>query len=155
FADPVAAFANLRTQMREGASLSFASWRPAAENDWVMVPFQAALGFMEGAPPIPPPRTPGPFAFAEADYVTHILDSAGWRDVWVEPWDGMLTMPGDTLAETAEFSLKIGPLARLIAEQDIDRDALKTALMGLLEKKIGANGTIELSGAAWIVTAKA
>ena len=104
---------------------------------------------------MPPPRAAGPFAFAESDYVTHILDSAGWRNVWVEPWDGMLTMPGETLSDTAEFSLTIGPLARLIAEQDIDRAELKAALIALLEEQVGSNGKVELSAAAWIVTAKA
>jgi len=43
----------------------------------------------------------------------------------------------------------------LIAEQDLDRDALKAALINLLEQRVGPNGAVELSAAAWIVTAKA
>ncbi|MEM7491752.1 MAG: class I SAM-dependent methyltransferase [Pseudomonadota bacterium] len=155
FTDPVAAFSNLRAQMVPGAPMSFACWRAASENDWIMTPLKAAHSFLQDELSMPPARAPGPFAFAEADYVTHILDSAGWNSVWVEPWDGTLTMPGETLSDTAEFSLTIGPLARLIAEQDIDRDKLKKAVVGLLEEQMGSNGKVELGAAAWIVTAKA
>ncbi|MEM1086289.1 MAG: class I SAM-dependent methyltransferase [Pseudomonadota bacterium] len=155
FADPVAAFSNLHGQVKPEAPISFACWRAAAENSWVMTPLKAAHGFLSDHLPMPPARAAGPFAFAESDYVTHILDSAGWRDVWVEPWDGVLTMPGETLSDTAEFSLTIGPLARLIAEHDIDRAKLKAALIALLEEQVGSNGKVELSAAAWIVTAKA
>ncbi|MEM1390622.1 MAG: class I SAM-dependent methyltransferase [Pseudomonadota bacterium] len=155
FTDPVAAFSNLRAQIIPDAPMSFACWRAARENDWIMTPLAAAHSFLQDELPMPPARAPGPFAFAEADYVTHILDSAGWNSVWVEPWDGTLTMPGETLSDTAEFSLTIGPLARLIAEQDIDRGELKEALIALLSEQIGSSGKIELGAAAWIVTAKA
>ena len=155
FADPVQTFENLREQMSEGASLSFACWRPAAENEWIMFPFQAALEFMQAPPAMPDPRAPGPFAFAESDYVTHILDTAGWKDVWIEAWDGKLTMPGETIEDTAEFTLTIGPLARLIAEQDIDRSALKAKIIEQLETRADAESDIKLDAAAWIVTARA
>ena len=155
FADPVAAFSNLHGLMEEGAPLCFACWRPATENEWIMTPLEAAQGFMTAPPPIPDPRAPGPFAFAESDYVTHILDSAGWKNVWVEEWDGPLTMPGNDLNETAEFTLTIGPLARLIAEQDIDRAALKAEVTKSLEKRTKPDGSVALQAAAWIVTARA
>ena len=155
FADPVKAFDNLRNQMEERAPLVFACWRAAPENEWVMLPFQAALGFLDGPPPTPEPRAPGPFAFAESDYVTHILDSAGWKNVWVEEWDGSVTMPGDDVSETAEFTLTIGPLARLIAEQGIDREKLKSKVIELLEEKVSSDDQVRLKAAAWIVTASA
>lgn len=155
FADPVAAFRTLHENMESGAPLSFACWRPAAENEWVMAPMKAALQFMSAPPPTPEPRAPGPFAFAEADYVTGILKDAGWSGVDLRPWDGAIDMPGRTVSETADFSLGIGPLARVIAEQDIDRAAVKAALEADLSTKIGASGQVALSAAAWIVTARA
>lgn len=155
FANPVAAFANLHAQMAEGAPLCFACWRPAPENEWVMAPMRAALPFMDAPPPSPEPRRPGPFAFAESDYITHILDTAGWKEVWIEAWDGKVSMPGDSLSEAADFSLGIGPLARLIAEQDIDKAAVKSALETDMALKMNATGQVELEAAAWIVTARA
>ena len=155
FEDPYAAFKHFHGQMTEGAPLAFACWRAAADNEWVMAPMMAALQFMDEAPPQPEPRQPGPFAFAEADYVTDILKTSGWRDVDVQPWDGKLEMPGDSVSESAEFSLGIGPLARLIAEQNIDHEKVKAALVENLSTRTGPEGTVELNAAAWIVTARA
>ena len=155
FSDPVAAFANLHGLMKPKAHMSFACWRPANENGWVMLPMQAALEFLEGSPPMPEPRAPGPFAFSEPEYVTEILTSAGWRDIAVEPWDGKLEMPGDSISDTAEFQLTIGPLARLTAEQEIDRGALKAKIIERLEEKVNSEGRPHLDAAAWIVTARA
>ena len=155
FTDPVSAFANLRGGMSPGGHLSFACWRPAKENDWVMLPMSAALEYMNATPPSPEPRAPGPFAFAEADYVTEILKSAGWKDVAVEPWDGNLIMPGNTLSDSANFSLTIGPLARVIAEQNIDKGLLKAKIIERLESQLNPEGRAELGAAAWIVTARA
>ena len=155
FADPVAAFENLHRHMKEGAPLSFVCWRPASENEWIMLPFQAALEFMEGPPPMPEPRAPGPFAFAESDYVADILDSAGWKNVSIEAWDGKLLMPGETIGETVDFTLTIGPLARLISEQEIDREALTTRIKELLMAKADDDGQVYLQAAAWMVTARA
>lgn len=156
FSDPVKTFENLRRQMKAGAALSFACWRSAIENEWIMMPMQAAQEFMAPPPEMPSdPRAPGPFAFAESDYITHILDAAEWKNVWIEAWDGALTMPGENINETAEFTLTIGPLARLIAEQEIDKDALKAKAVELLQSKTNAQGQVQLNAAAWIVTATA
>jgi len=42
FSDPVAAFANLRAQLRPGARVTLAAWGPAAENPWFRVPARIA-----------------------------------------------------------------------------------------------------------------
>lgn len=153
FSDPTATFEHLRRQMRNNAPLSFACWRAANENEWVMLPFQAALSFLDSPPATPKPRLPGPFAFAESDYVQQVLNTAGWKNVLVEAWDRKLTMPGSSLDETAEFTLTIGPLARLIAEQNIDRSALKAEIIEKLRSKLNAESQVQLEAAAWIVTA--
>ena len=38
FADPVAAFANIRSATRPGGRLVFACWQPLAANPWLLVP---------------------------------------------------------------------------------------------------------------------
>lgn len=155
FSDPSATFENLRAQMNNGAPLCFACWRPASDNEWIMLPLKAALSFLEGPPPMPETRAPGPFAFSEPDYITQILGAAGWKDVRIEAWDGTLTMPGQDIEETAEFTLTIGPLARLVSEQVIDRSALKDNVIEMLAAKTDDNGRVQLTAAAWIVTARA
>src|SRR5260370_18482697 len=60
FADPEAAFANLRLAMRPGGRLLCMAWRPLAENPWFSVPLQAARALLPPQPP-PEPNAPGPF----------------------------------------------------------------------------------------------
>ncbi|MFM8754728.1 MAG: class I SAM-dependent methyltransferase, partial [Phenylobacterium sp.] len=42
FADPPAAFANLRRALRPGGRLGFVCWRPLAENLWMRLPAETA-----------------------------------------------------------------------------------------------------------------
>jgi ubiquinone/menaquinone biosynthesis C-methylase UbiE len=50
FADPVAAFANIRSATRPAGRLAFVCWQPLAANQWLLVP-GAALA--EHVPPPP------------------------------------------------------------------------------------------------------
>src|SRR5262249_34365178 len=76
FGDPVAAFSALRRSLKPGGRLVFASWRPIGENPWMLVPLQAVRPLVPPPPP-PGPHDPGPFAFADAEWVNQILTSAG------------------------------------------------------------------------------
>jgi SAM-dependent methyltransferase len=79
FEDPVAAFANIRSQVADGGRLAFACWQALARNPWFTGP--AVAPFVAPPPPPGPGRSPtGPFAFADAERVLSILTSAGWRD---------------------------------------------------------------------------
>ena len=64
FADPVAAFTNIRSALKGHGRLAFVCWRPLADNLWVRVPLEAALPLL---PPLPPadPTAPGPYALAD------------------------------------------------------------------------------------------
>ena len=80
FADPPAAFVNVRRALKPGGRLAFVCWRTPAENIFMTLPYTAAEAQL---PPTLPsaPDAPGPFAFAEPDRVRHILSSAGFRDI--------------------------------------------------------------------------
>src|SRR6185437_16325653 len=84
FADPVAAFANIRSAVRPGGRLVFACWQPLAANDWLLVP-GAALA--EHVPPgdFGTAAGPGMFAFADQNLVYEILAGAGWTDIQITP----------------------------------------------------------------------
>ena len=76
FGDPVAAFANLRRAASPGARMAFVCWRPLTENPWMEVPMRAV------SPHVPPrpkadPDSPGMFAFADPQRVSHVLTAAG------------------------------------------------------------------------------
>ena len=93
FADPAAAFANLRRGMRPGGRLLFACWRPMIDNPWFLVPTQAAAHLLPPAPAMEP-NAPGPFAFADADRVRRILGTAGWSDVVLTRQDVPMRVAG-------------------------------------------------------------
>ena len=47
FADPVAAFANLRRALGPGGRIAFICWRPLAENPWILEPMRILAELVE------------------------------------------------------------------------------------------------------------
>ncbi len=155
FADPAAAFANLRRAMRPDGRLLCAAWRPMAENSWFSVPLEAARFLLPPQPP-PEPDAPGPFAFADAGRVRRILAEAGWQRVGIEPYDVPMRLAGPGQIENAtEFATRVGPLARALAEVEPElRSRVRQAVADALGGYDGPNG-VSLSGSIWIVSARA
>lgn len=155
FDDPAAAFANLRSNLRPEGRVTFACWQSLRENDWARAPLEAALPFLSEPPAPPPPGAPGPFAFSDKDRVVSILKEAGWQDVSVEPWLGPMTMPGKNVIEAAGFMVELGPVARLVSEAGADLSRVEEALSEGLTAHVNEDGSVSLSAAAWIVSARA
>ena len=110
FADPVSAFANLRTALAPGGRLVFVCWRNFEENRWAWEPFQAALPLLPPQEPVDP-LAPGPFAFADSERLRVILERAAFTKIRIDPFDGSVNM-GGTAEEAAAQALNVGPLAR-------------------------------------------
>ena len=150
FADPAAAFANIRRALKPGGRLAFVCWRTPAENPIMSLPMQAALAHVEAPPAPPEPGAPGPFAFADPDRVRAVLASAGFADVAVAPHDEAIG-PGD-LDTTLALALRVGPLGALLRENPEKRDAVIAAVRAALAPHDGPDG-VKLGSATWIVTA--
>ncbi|MDP1629945.1 MAG: methyltransferase domain-containing protein [Caulobacter sp.] len=150
FADPPAAFANIRKALKPGGRLAFVCWRPLALNEWMLLPMRTALAHIP-APPPGDPFAPGPFAFSDPDWVRGILGSAGFKDVEIAPHDAMIG--GNGLEETVALSLKVGPLGALLRDNPDKRDLVVDALRAALAPHAGPDG-VRLPGAVWIVTAR-
>lgn len=151
FADPPAAFANVRRALRPGGRLAFICWRSPAENPFLTAPLQAAASFL---PPMDPvdPLAPGPFAFADPDRVRAILDQAGWADTAISPFD--TPMGGESVERTLDLVRHIGPLGRALRENP---DCAPKALAAVREL-LGLHQTPEgvfMAAALWIVRARA
>ncbi len=116
FADPTAAFANIRKALKPGGRLVFVCWRPMPENLWAFAPFAAARPFLPEQPPADP-LAPGPFAFADPVRTTSILERAGFKDAVAKKLDTVMHV-AKTAADAAQFSLRIGPLSRAASEAD-------------------------------------
>ena len=155
FEDPVAAFANILSALRASGRLAFCCWQPRAVNPFMTVPAMAALELLP-APPEMPPRTPGPFAFEEADYVTEVLTRAGFESVAVTPLQKPLNFGrGLSLIDIVERLVQIGPIAQMVREAPDDlqqpvRDKVVDAVAPFYAEGAG----ITLDGQFWQVTAR-
>ena len=151
FADPVAAFANLRAALKPGGRLVFACFRPLAENPWVLEPLTAVQHLLPPSP-APGPEEPGQFAFADPDRVRRILTAAGFHNVTLTGHDPDMRL-GDA-KQAADMSSQIGPIARaLMGAPESLRTAVLEALATAYRRFDGPDG-VTLPGANWIVAAK-
>jgi SAM-dependent methyltransferase len=155
FADPIAAFVNLRRAMRQDGRLLCAAWRPLAENPWFRVPMEAARALL---PPQQPadPDAPGPFAFANPNRTRGIFSTAGWQDVKLTRHDVTMrfAMTGQ-IEEATEFATRVGALARILADESPEtRARVRGAVAETLKAYDGPAG-INLSGSIWLISARA
>lgn len=156
FADPVAAFAHIRSALKPGARLSFVCWQTLERNDWMRIPIMAALQHLP-PPEMPDPHAPGPFAFADPGRVKSLLSEAGFRDTEVHGLETVMELVGGVPPEeAAEFFIEIGPISRFLREADADaateakvRDAVIKAYADAAE-----GGTVRLPASTWIVSAR-
>jgi len=150
FADPAAAFGNLRRSLRPGGRLAFVCWRPLAENLWMRLPAEAAAGLVPPAPP-PEPGTPGPFAFADPDRVRGILTAAGFTGIDISPHDEAIG--GLDLEGTVAMSFRVGPLGAILRERPdlapVLRDRVRTAVSPWLR-----GDAVYMPSATWLVSAR-
>jgi SAM-dependent methyltransferase len=156
FADPKAAFANLRRSLAPGGRLAFVCWQELARNPWMGIPLRAAAPFL---PPMPPadPQAPGPLAFADPERVRGILTAAGFREAAIEPLEGSMAVGGasSTPEQAAAFLLEAGPLARALRDAPaapIDR--IEAAVREAIAPFATPSG-VRMGYGAWVVSARA
>src|SRR5579871_2052268 len=148
FADPVAAFANIRRGLKPGGRLAFVCWRPFAENPWMSVPMAAVLPLLAEPPPTPPPGAPGPFAFADGARLRGIIEGAGFADVSIAPHTAKVAW-GDV--DTAvRMALRLGPVAAVARDNPQLREAMFEAMRTALEPHATSDG-VSFDSATWIV----
>jgi SAM-dependent methyltransferase len=150
FADPGAAFANLRTALRPGGRLGFVCWRPLAENLWMRLPAEAAAGLVPPAPP-PEPGAPGPFAFADPDRVRKILEGAGFTGIDITPHDEAIG--GQDLDGTVEMSFRVGPLGAILREQPELAPRLRERVREAVSPWLRGEA-VYMPSATWLVSAR-
>ena len=138
FDDPVAAFANLATATRPAGRVCLATWQPLAANDWLLIPGAALLRY--GSLPDSDGTAPGMFAQSDPIAVTQVLETAGWRDVVVDPVTVRLRLGGDA-ADATDYLADTG-IARAVLDTIVpaDRDQAIAAVTETLEAHAEADG---------------
>jgi SAM-dependent methyltransferase len=155
FADPVAAFANIRKALKHNGRLALAVFRTLQENKWATAVLAAVRHLL---PPITPPgpEEPGQFSWGDAARVRRILETAGFQDVAVTPHDPAMPLAGrGGAAEAASFMLRVGPVVRATGDaSENQRKEVRAALEAFFQNHEGPLGIV-IQGAIWIVTARA
>jgi len=151
FADPIAAFANIRAGLRLGGRLAFVCWRAMALNPFMTAPLEAALPLLPE--PVTPsdPKGPGPFAFADPVRVEQILARAGFRDIVLSPHDEAIGA-GD-VEQSVKTALSIGPLGAALRERPELTASVEAAVREVMVRHLTDRG-VRLPSASWIVTAR-
>ena len=149
FADPQAAFTNIRKALKPGGRLAFVCWRTPEENPILVLPMMTAAPLLPPPPP-PVPGGPDPFAFADPEIVRAILGDAGFTSIEISPLD--LPVGGGGLAAALELALKVGPLGTRLRENPDKREVVIEAVRAALAPHEGPDG-VKLGSATWIVTA--
>ncbi len=144
FADTVAAFAHIRTALKSGGQMTFASWAGPEVNPYFTVPAAVATSVL-GPGDTRDPDAPGPMRFHDADALRDMLVAAGWS-ARVEVADLLLT-PRGSVADFAKMQGKMGAGAmrmRLAKEAgrltDDHRKAMRDGLEAALAQFDTADG---------------
>lgn len=158
FDEPEAAFRHLRTALKPAGRLVAMCWQEAARNPWNAVPVAAMAARFGPFAPVPP-FAPGPFALGDRERTLSILSAAGFAEVSAEPVEATLligvgepTRPA--LDDAVDYTLTIGPAARLVREGVVPRDAAEDLLREALAPYVDGD-RCELPAACWILRARA
>jgi hypothetical protein len=150
FADPTAAFINIRRGLKPHGRLAFVCWRTLEENLLDIVPLTAASPYL---PPRPDhsPDVPGPFSFADANRVRSVLAKAGFGDIEIDAHDEQVG--SGNLDTMLVVCTRVGALGKILRENPELRGAAIAAVRSALAAHDGPDG-VRLRAATWIVTAR-
>ena len=152
FADPAAAFANIRKALKPGGRLAFVCWRPFAENPWMALPAAAAAPHLPAPAAPPDPNAPGPFAFADPERVRGILGDAGFGAVSIAPHDARIG--GGGIETYMELAFKVGPLGAALREAPHLAPVVSEAVRAAITPYATPEGLVLMPAAVWIVQAR-
>jgi SAM-dependent methyltransferase len=156
FADPVAAFANIRSATRPGGRLTFVCWQPLAAQQWLLVPGTALAEHLPLPAGFGSGDGPGMFAFSDPDRPREILAAAGWRDVEITAEHASVLVGGGGSVEDAVEFMRTGSMGRMmLAGADAGTvDRAVASVRVALAPYADADG-VRLGAGVWLVQAVA
>ncbi len=146
--DPVAAMRQVYRVLRPGAKVALAAWGPPDANPFLRIPLDVIRRHIEV--PVPPPGSPGLFAFGEPARLPATLQQAGFTGV--ESTALKLRMTGfESGSDYWKFQRAIaGPITRLY-------EPLSPELRGTIDEEVAAEAEkyragshLEVPAMTWI-----
>ena len=155
FANPAAAFANLRRLLKDGGQADFAVWASPQDNAWMSGARAIVAEHIEL--PAADPLAPGPFALADPDRFAALLSVAGFSRVDMQAWYGPIGVGGigSDAVKAAEFSLRAFSFATVLvgAEPGLE-DTIRAKVVAFFRQFETPDG-VQVPGKAWLVRAVA
>jgi SAM-dependent methyltransferase len=149
FADPVAAFANLRAAMAPGGRLALLVWQRMDRNEWLTAT-RGALAAGRDLP-VPPTGAPGPFGLADPVAARTILETAGFEQIGFEDVQVPFEFGADA-DDAFSFAREIGMVRALL--QELDADAAAGALDELRATMVehDSSAGVLFDSRAWLIS---
>ncbi|MFF8012376.1 methyltransferase domain-containing protein [Streptomyces sp. NPDC007929] len=151
FHDPVRAFANLRSTVKDGAGLRCVVWRGPEENPFMTTAERAAAPVLPELPARRPDQ-PGQFAFADPERVHRILAESGWAGATLEPVDVVCTLPEK---ELVTYFTRLGPLGTVLPGADERTRAEIVEVVRPAFDPFVQGADVRFTAACWLVSARA
>jgi len=156
FAEPAAAFANLRRLVQPGGRIDLAVWASPDDNPWMQSGVSVARAYLDL--PAPVPRAPGPFAFADLTYLHDVLGKAGFTSIDVVPVEGELSIGGHgaTSEIARDFACNALAFGRLLREAGGGIEVtVREELLALYAAHHRPGEGVMMGYKAWLVAATA
>jgi ubiquinone/menaquinone biosynthesis C-methylase UbiE len=158
FANPVAAFRNVRSALVPGGRLCAVVWRRKIDNEWAHRAEQVVERYLEHPEETDEPTCgPGPFSMADADTVSEQLKIAGFEEIALRRCDLPLKI-GDDLDHAVEFNMALGPAAEVLRLWEDRIDEIRPKIAGELREALaefdGPDGVVA-QASTWIIAAGA
>ena len=154
FEDSIAAFKNINKSLISGGCLSFVCWQSPAVNPWQSLFIQEVKKFLDL--PSPPPRSPGPFAFMESEYVSSILEESKFQDITIEGHEAEVNMfSGRSLSDSVKDYISINPVVTQMLKESSENQIAEIINSGIkaFSPYYSEKGLI-FPSATWLVTAR-
>ena len=154
FEDSIAAFKNINKSLISGGYLSFVCWQSPAVNPWQSLFIQEVKKFLDL--PSPPPRSPGPFAFMESEYVSSILEESKFQDIRIEGHEAEVNMfSGRSLSDSVKDYISINPVVTQMLKESSENQIAEIVNSGIeaFSPYYSEKGLI-FPSATWLVTSR-
>jgi SAM-dependent methyltransferase len=154
FTAPGAAFANLHRCVQLGGQIDLAVWGPPRENPWMM----EMMGVLRRHIEVPQavPRTPGPFAFEDVDYLRTVLSGGGFSGIDIVAYSGLQPVGGAGASpqDAVNFAMTSLAAGRLLQDSPSDlRGRVEDDLLALFTRHYQPGEGVLMTGKAWLVSA--
>lgn len=153
FANPVAAFANIRSALRHDGRIVFVCWQVPKANLWMSLPNRAALDFFGLTPP--PHDAPGPFSLADPDRIQEVLSDGGYSNIEIEGVSRQFRLAvGQSTDGWVHERLQMGLVGDFYRASDNSTQSRARRAVAAMVQPYEVDDGLEMSGAAWVVSAR-